>query len=306
MSTQVNRELAFLITLDLELAPDHDLEEQREILIRLRADLAALGAKVTVFVTAEAAECFAVELRRWIRAGHEIGCHGVAHAREEDYRRASTGQARTWIAAASRRIELALGVRPRCFRGPRMETSASTQRALVAERYRADFSVCPGRCDAFASQSYTSRWLLAPRVPYRPSWDSPFRRGELPLWVVPSSALGAPFSSGLRYLLGRRITARLADFLAHEARRREGALVYLFHSYEFTRRTARLDRRPLHQRLYPRDPEWRYQANRSLLARVLAQPDVEAVTASAFLRRLESPAPRASEESRRWPLRRAG
>lgn len=305
MSTRAGTPLAFLITLDLELAPDHDLDEQREVLARLCADLGALGATATVFATAQAAELFDTELRAWIAQGHEIGCHGLDHARAEDYRRASFATARAWIATASRRIERALGVRPRSFRGPRMETSAATQRALVAEGYAADFSVCSGRFDPFACQSFDPRWLLAPRAPYRPSWDSPFRRGQLPLWVVPTSSFGAPLSSGSRYLLGGAVSAGLMSLLAREARLRRGALVYLFHSYEFTRRTEIRDERPLYQRLYPRDPEWRYRANRSLLARALASADVEASTAGVYVQRLEDLTTKAPEETRRWSMRRA-
>lgn len=287
MSSRTRPPLPLLFTLDLELARDHDLDEQREVLVRLRGDLAVLGAPVTVFATAEAAELFAEELCEWIREGHEIGCHGLDHAPGEDYRRASLATARARIAAATERIERALGTRPRCFRGPRMETSAATQQALLAEGYAADFSVCSGRFDAFACRSFAPGWLRAPRTPYRPSWDSPFRRGSLPLWVVPMSALGAPLSSGSRYLAGARLFAGFAGLLAREARRRGGALVYLFHSYEFARRIAQADDRPLHQRLYPRDPRRRYRANLSVLAELLARQDVEALAASAYLERLE-------------------
>ena len=305
MSSRLDLPLPLLITLDLELAPDHDPDEQREVLTRLRVDLAALGAPVTVFATAEATERFAAELREWVRQGHEIGCHGLDHAPQEDYRRASLRTARMWIAAASERIERALGpgTRPRCFRGPRMETSAATQQALLAEGYTTDFSVCAGRFDAFACRSFSPGWLLAPRTPYRPSWDSPFRRGNFPLWVVPTTALGAPLSSGLRYLAGARLFAGFLGLLAREARLRGGALVYLFHSYEFARRTSRTDGRPLHQRLYPRDPRWRYRANLRLLADALARPGVEALTASTYLARLER-RPRAAGETR-WTDSRA-
>jgi len=297
--------LPFLITLDLELAPDHDLDEQRDVLGRLRREFGALGARITAFATAEAAELFAAELRRWVAAGHEIGCHGLDHALAEDYRRASFGRAHSWIAEASRRIERAVGARPRCFRGPRMETSAATQQALLAEGYLADFSVCPGRLDALACRSFSRGWLAAPRATYRPSWDSPFRRGSFPLWVVPTSSLGAPLSSGLRYLAGERVFGGVTRLLASEARARGGALVYLFHSYEFTRRTARSDRRPLHQRFYPRDPEERYQANRGVLRDVLALPGIESLPACAYLQRLEVVSGARTKELTRWSSSRA-
>jgi peptidoglycan/xylan/chitin deacetylase (PgdA/CDA1 family) len=287
VSARVDESLPFLITLDLELARDHDPDEQLEVLARLRGDLGALGARTTVFATAEAAELFDAELREWLDQGHEIGCHGLDHAPEEDYRRAPLATARAWIAEASERIERALGSRPRSFRGPRMETSAATQQALLAEGYLADFSVCAGRFDAIACRSFAPGWLRAPRTPYRPSWDSPFRRGTFPLWVVPTTAFGVPFSSGVRYLAGPWLFAGFARFLALETRLRGGALVYLFHSYEFARRTAPLDDRPWYQRLYPRDPRRRYRAHLRLLEDLLAQPDIEPLPAIEYLERLE-------------------
>jgi peptidoglycan/xylan/chitin deacetylase (PgdA/CDA1 family) len=309
VSERMDSPLPFLITLDLELARDHDLMEQREALTRMRADLTLLGARSTVFTTAEAAELFAEELGEWRELGHEIGCHGLDHAPAEDYRRATLATAREWIAEASERIERALGPgsRPRCFRGPRMETSPATQQALLAEGYLADFSVCPGRFDAFACQSFEPGWLLAPRTPYRPCWDSPFRRGSFPLWVVPTSALGAPFSSGARYVAGSWLFAAFTELLALEARLRGGALVYLFHSYEFaSRNTWRPDDRPWHQRIYPRDPARRYRANLRLLERLLAQADVEPFTATEYLERLEGrPLLPVATEKGRWARYRA-
>ena len=307
MNSRPGPSLPLLITLDLELAHDHDLDEQREVLTMLRADLAALEARVTAFTTAEAAELFSTELREWVRQGHEIGCHGLDHSPEEDYRGASLATARDWIGEASERIERALGpgTRPRCFRGPRMETSSATQQALLAEGYIADFSVCPGRFDAFACRSFAPGWLLAPRTPYRPTWDSPFRPGRFPLWVVPTTALGAPLSSGWLYLSGTPLFAAFAGLLAREARMRGGALVYFFHSYEFARRVARRDERPLHQRLYPRDPHRRYRANLELFASWLAQPDVEAMTASEYVEKLER-RPIVPEETEDPDTRRAG
>jgi hypothetical protein len=172
---------------------------------------------------------------------------------------------------------------------------------LLAEGYLADFSICSGRLDAFACRSFSRGWLLAPRTPYRPSWDSPFRRGTFPLWVVPTSALGAPLASGVRYLAGAWPFAGFAGFLALEARLRGGALVYLFHSYEFARRTAQRDDRPWLQRLYPRDPRRRYHANLRFLERFLARPDVEPLPAVEYLERLQGrPLVRAAAKEARW------
>jgi hypothetical protein len=122
---------------------------------------------------------------------------------------------------------------------------------------------------------------------------------------VPTSALGAPLSSGARYLAGAWLFAGLRILLELEARLRGGALVYVFHTYEFARKAER-DERPWHQRMYTRDPAWRYRVNLRLLEDLLAQADVEPLPASEYLERLEG-WPRRMETARetRWWRRTA-
>ena len=271
-----------LITMDLELAPDHDLVEQREVLDRLRVDLDELGVPLTIFCTANAAERFAPEVRRLRGAGHEIACHGLHHTAEEDYRRMSPARTRSAIGEATRRLAAVSGERPRSFRGPRMTTSATTQEALTDHGYEADFSVCPRRLDIVTCRGGHWAWLVAPRVQYTPSHASPFRRGDRPLLVVPLSALGLPLLSGTVYLFGLRATLRLYSRLHRDACRSAGApLVYLFHSYEFTRLTAR-GGQPLHHRLYGRDRQRRYAQHIELLTAMCAAK-VRPMTAHSYV-----------------------
>ena len=76
-----------LLTMDLEVARDHELAEQRSVLRTLRRDLPSEGCPLTVFSTGYAGEVFARELRQLSEAGHEIACHGLTHQPDEDFQR---------------------------------------------------------------------------------------------------------------------------------------------------------------------------------------------------------------------------
>ncbi len=276
----MTKTVPLLVTVDVEVASDHDLDEQAQVLDKLRCSLDSLP--ITWFCTAVAAEQFSDPLRRLILAGHEIGCHGVDHSPEDDYRRMSPEGAEAAISEATHRIVKVVGLRPRCFRGPRMTTSCYTQAALVNHGYHGDFSVCAQRADFFISGGADLFWLFAPRGAYQPSRNSPFQRGELPLWVVNLSSLGVPFLSGVLYLGGLHLMKSFFRSLVAEARCRGGPIVYLFHSYEFTSLTHS-SRLPWHQRLYLSDRARRYEMNLALLNYMSTYPGVQPMTASTFL-----------------------
>ncbi len=252
-----------LITVDVEIAHDRDLGAQDDALWRLHAAMRA--TRSTWFCTADAAERFAAPLRALARDGHTIGCHGLDHGAWEDYRRLDAVQARRSLVEATHRIEDAIGVRPRVFRGPRMTTSAAAQAALVELGYEADFSVCAWRWDAFAASAFDRHWLTCRPQPYRPAPDDPFARigpgrdGEL--IVVPLSGVGLPLCSGTLFVMGHRATCVLAHAAARLGSNSRAPLVYLFHSYESCDVLPALDRRPRHHRLYPDNAQRRHEAN---------------------------------------------
>lgn len=283
----------FLLTLDLELAPDHDSSEQAHALARAGAEAEERGLTLTILTTADAAERFAAELIKLEKRGHEVGCHGVDHSLAEDYRSGDLERVKALLREASDRITAAVGVQPRVFRGPRMETSPATQRALVELGYRADLSVCPRRADILSCRGGGAGWTTAPRQPYRPSSQSHTRRGDVPLWVIPNSAMGLPFLSGTLHLFGLSLTRRLFDRLVRDAARREGVVVYLFHSYEHTRFVGRRRDLPLRQRLFRQDRAERWRRHERLLDHVVASQRIASMTTSALVERLNraQPAP---------------
>jgi hypothetical protein len=276
--------VSLLVTVDLEVAPDHDLASQSEILDTLRRDLASIGAPATFFTTSDAADAFPEPLQRLAAAGHEIACHGLTHGKDEDYGSVTFEEVRSLLHPATANIEKVAGTRPRTFRGPRMTTSPETHRALLELGYVADFSICPQRLDLATCRSGNTGWITSPRVPYHPSVRSPYTRGALPLLVVPLSCIGLPFLSGLIYLFGLPATKLLFRLLLAESRRAGNPVVYLFHSYEFCAYTgAGNGSRPLHHRLYRKDPAVRYARNMALLRHMLSREGVRPMTGKAFV-----------------------
>jgi hypothetical protein len=273
-------DVPLLLTVDVEIAHDRDIGLQHTMLERLATDWAELPA--TWFCTATAAETFSAPLRNLARQGHAIGCHGLDHRAWEDYRHLDGETARSTLRNATDRIERALGVRPVVFRGPRMTTSAVTQDALVELGYCADFSISAHRFDPFAASAYELRWLRTAPTPYSPSMANPFRRGHRPLVVVPLSGYGAPFVSGVLYIVGQQAMRLFGRSLAVRAARVDAPLVYLFHSYEFTG-LSKADFRPWHHRLYRSDPEQRYELNAALVRWLVSDLDLEAVSATQYL-----------------------
>lgn len=272
--------IPLLVTVDVEIALDHHLDEQEQVLDRLRRDLPEVP--VTWFCTAVAAEKFSAPLQRLVQAGHEIACHGLDHSPEDDYRQMTYAQANQRIGEATDRIFNAIGHRPRSFRGPRMTTSSPTQSALITQGYQADFSVCAQRMDLLTCGGAQLSWLLTPRKPYHPAQNNPFHQGDMPIWVVNLSSLGVPFLSGTLFLAGLRLMKAFFRVLLAEARSTGRPIVYLFHSYEFTH-LIHPGFQPLHQRAYERDRVRRYQMNLALLNYMCSFNDVYPMTANLFL-----------------------
>jgi hypothetical protein len=283
MAGRKSHTIPLLITMDLEIAYDHDLREQKQILERLGDDLHELRLPVTVFATADAVKAFPDQVNKLKGLKHEFGLHGMTHSYEEDYSKLSSEKIHDNISNATAIIETVSGNKPRCFRGPFMTTSMATQKALIENGFIADFSVCSQRIDLFNASGFKRGWLSAPRKPYFPSEYSPFKKGKVPLVVVPLSCVGLPFVSGVLYLLGFQFTKMFYSFLLLEANWFSKPIVYMFHSYEFTACRAAINQKRLH-RLYIQNREKRYQKNLMLLKYMSAGKNIQLMTGSEYIR----------------------
>jgi hypothetical protein len=213
-------------------------------------------------------------------SNNEICCHGYNHCEEENYRKMTEAKIADNILSATKNIEMKINEKPVCFRGPGMTTSLTTQKILAENGYISDFSICPQRLDFFNSKGGDIRWLFSPRLPYHPSFKSPYSKGDMPILVIPLSCIGIPFISGSLYFFGLSFMKLLFSLLYKESVITCKPIVYLFHSYEFctyyghktsndgTNKNHRSKRKSIH-RFYEKDPVKRYDMNISLLKYIL-------------------------------------
>jgi len=297
------KQVPVLITWDVD--PDRwATPEHRERGLEKATDLCeAFGIRSTFFFTANFAHEYPTHVERMQRLGQEIGCHGLTHTDEEDYNRMPEATQRAYIAQATHKLEAVVGGPVRSFRSPRVKTSAATLRLLAEHGYQADSSVCSQRIDVISSNLINPGWIRAPRRPYHPHADNAFKRGDLPLWEIPVSALGLPFISGSLNVFGLRFMRLFFRLLRQESRRTGKPIVYLAHPPEFIssarrgshfkRKNFSLSRIRTHGLLIRRSlyrlsgEEW-YARTHQLFAYMAAFPDVAFLTCQEYVQYLEN------------------
>jgi len=278
-----------LITWDVD--PDRwGTYDQRQRGLSMAMDLCEeFGIRSTFFFTANFAHEYPHHIERMHRTDQEIGCHGLTHTDEEDYDRMPVQMQRAYIEEASRKLQSVAGTPTLSFRSPRVKTSAQTLRLLAEYGYIADSSVCSQRIDFLSSNLVNPGWIFAPRRPYRPHYTNAFRRGDVPIWEIPVSAMVLPFVSGLLSTFGVYFVKAFFRLLYEESRRTGKPIVYLAHPTEFTalgnrRSHFRLKEfSPAYVRthgflirrvLYRMDGRAWFHATRELLAYISSFPDV--------------------------------
>lgn len=228
-------QVPILVTWDVD--PDiHIAYEARARSFDATIDLCHdLGIQSTFFITANADHISPQHVERMLGNGQEVGCHGLTHGGEEDYDRMSAATQRTYIEEATHKLERLVGGPILSFRSPRVKTSAQTLRLLSEYGYLSDSSVCSQRVDFVSSNLINKGWIFAPRRSYHPHRDDAFKRGDLPIWEIPVSAMVVPFISTSLRVLGLTFMKAFFRLLHAESSRCNGKpIVYLTHPTEFT------------------------------------------------------------------------
>lgn len=298
------REVPVLITWDVD--PDRWATwDRKQRALSLVLDLCEeFDIRSTFFITADFfSNNYPDALRRIRVLGHEIGCHGLTHGDEEEYNRMPEAMQRVHIEEATNKLEAATGMSVRAFRGPRAKISATTLRLLSERGYQVDSTVCSQRIDFVSSNLINGGWLVAPRRPYHPHPTNPFRRGDLPIWEVPISALIVPFLSGSLNVFGLWFMKALFALLYTESRYTGKPIVYLAHPVEFIRSGGRRiyltlkGFSPAHIRthgflarraLYRMDGATWFDATREMFAYISSFPGVMFMTSSGYVDYLEN------------------
>jgi len=284
-----------LITCDIDPTPEATLKSKQNALDLNFALFEEVGVKATFFTVANIAELYHYRIRQLLEHGHEIGCHGLTHRLDEEYSRMPETIQRDYLTKATHKLEDLTGNPVRSFRGPRVKTSHITQQILEELNYLVDSSVCSQRMDFLSSNLIHLGWIFAPRLPYRPSYTSAYKKGERRnLWVVPVSAFILPFISSTLYTFGTLMMKRFFDALYFETKQNGKPIVYLMHPFEFAPH-GRLNEKTTLQSLKARgfyirrrlklriDEQKRLEYTKNLLKYMASFEDVRFITMSSYI-----------------------
>ncbi|MBI4243281.1 MAG: polysaccharide deacetylase family protein [Planctomycetes bacterium] len=229
------KDVHVLVTLDV-----HDEDGVPESVLLAGRKLNELGVNATFFYTA----CVIEKTRNpqiLLEQGHEIGSHGLYHkGADEHYNTMPTQKQQEYLERSTEIIEKGSGFRPVTFRAPVYKISGDALRILDSLGYVADVSVNSRRLGLFGSEPLNFSWLTAPVMPYHPSSDSPFKKGNLKIWEIPVSAFFVPFVTAFGQLFGTSALKLFFYQLYQESLRTGKPIVYGCHPEEFNP-----DRKPI-------------------------------------------------------------
>lgn len=283
-----------IITGDVDYSEHHELDDKCRAFDRIIEATDRIGAATTFFFVAREAENVPQYPKKLITHGHDVGCHGLTHADDEDYDRMPIEKQRDYVTKATNIISKLADRNVVSFRAPRVKISSTAYDVLAELDYQVDSSVCSQRCDLVSSNLFHSGWLTAPRLPYHPSKESAFRRGDMNMLVVPVSAIAAPFISSAMYVLGPRIMKFFFRVLLAESRRTGKPIVYLYHPYEFApeipgakdyKKNLKVHGFRLRRYLYRGTPDDRFDWTVQMLEYMAGFSDVEFVTMRQYAAR---------------------
>lgn len=207
------------------------LEEGMPILLDVYA---RYNVKSTFFFTAYIADRFPEIVKMIIRDGHEVASHGKSHIKENGFDVMPLHKQKEHLDYSKKLLEDISGLEVVSFRAPALRVNNDTVQALVETGFKYDSSVASQRFDFFMSFGGIKKlnWLAAPRLPYRVSEDSIFRKGQSPLIEIPLTALVTPYvGTTMRIMPG--YTAFQRRILHLETRLTGKPIVFDIHPNEF-------------------------------------------------------------------------
>jgi peptidoglycan/xylan/chitin deacetylase (PgdA/CDA1 family) len=230
----------FLITNDVELhsipknTSDPSIADDilKTGLPRLLDLYAKYNVKSTFYFTGDFVEIKpeAVELVK--EHGHEIGCHGYTHDINKAFDVLTLEEQVNHLFRAKKIIEAVSGP-IRAFKAPALRINENTIKALEITGFSIDSSVASQRFDgpmSFGSKKKLN-WLISPRLPYHPSSNSPFRKGNSPVLEIPVSAALFPYI-GTLMRVHPPLFRILEKILLCESKLTSKPLVFIFHPNE--------------------------------------------------------------------------
>lgn len=151
--------------------------------------------RTTFYITGHIAKKYPKIVYMISDRGHEIGSHGLSHRKEHGFDVLSFKDQVFHLGESKNILENIAGSEVISFRSPALRMSDYTVRALMETGYKIDSSVASQRFDLFLSFGGIQKlkWLGAPRLPYRASKESIYRKGDSGIIEVPLSAMLFPY-----------------------------------------------------------------------------------------------------------------
>ncbi len=190
--------------------------------------------KSTFFFTGYIAKLYPDVVKMIVPYGHEIGSHGMSHKKEDGFDVMSFEKQKLHLEESKKLLEDISGQEVVSFRAPALRVNESTATALEETGFLIDSSIASQRFDMFMSFGGMKKlnWLIAPRLPYRTSTQSLFKKGESQIVEVPLSASLLPYV-GTTLRIFPTISAIQRRVLAFESALKNKPIVFDVHPNEY-------------------------------------------------------------------------
>lgn len=190
--------------------------------------------KTTFFFTGYIAKLYPEIVKMILPYGHEVGSHGLSHTKENGFDVMPLEKQISHLKESKDILENIIGEEVISFRAPALRVNNDTATALEESNYKIDSSVASQRFDMFMSFGGLKKlnWLTAPRLPYRTSKDSLFKKGDAQIIEIPLSASLFPYLSTTMRIFPN-LTAIQRKFMAFESSKTGKPIVFITHPNEF-------------------------------------------------------------------------
>ncbi|MDR3610267.1 MAG: polysaccharide deacetylase family protein [Ignavibacteriaceae bacterium] len=189
--------------------------------------------KSTFFFTAYIAKRFPEIVKMVIPFGHEVASHGKSHIKENGFDVMPYERQRRHLEESKKLLEDISGQEVISFRAPALRINQDTVGALIDSGFKIDSSIASQRFDFFMSFGGIKKlkWMFAPRLPYKTTEKSLFKRGNGPIVEVPLSAMVLPYI-GTTMRMFPHLTALQRSFLSMENKINGKPIVFNIHPNE--------------------------------------------------------------------------
>ena len=151
--------------------------------------------KTTFFFTGHIAKLYPAVVKMVLPYGHEVGSHGLSHKKEDGFDILPLEKQIYHLRESKKILEDIAEQEVISFRSPALRMGEKTVNALEETGYKIGSSVASQRFDMFMSHGSKQKfkWLLSPRLPYRASEDSIFKKGKSNIVEIPLTAFILPY-----------------------------------------------------------------------------------------------------------------